>query len=59
MDQFYYNQDKINDIYKDLIYKDTDYTVKNKNEYFRDYDFIYVKNVEEMDVMANILNSSL
>ena len=42
----YYNQDKINDIYKDLVYKDTDYRLKNKNEYFRDYNFIYVKNVD-------------
>ena len=42
----YYNQDKINDIYKDLVYKDTDYTVSNKNEYYREYDFIYVKNVD-------------
>ena len=41
----YINEDKINIIYKDLMYKDSQFTVINKNEYFRDYDFIFVRNV--------------
>ena len=42
----YSNQDEINKLYKNLMYKDSDYTVKEKNEYYRNYDFIYVKNVD-------------
>ena len=44
----YINEDKFNDLYKDLIYKDSDYKVTEKNEYYRDYDFTFVQNVDEM-----------
>ena len=41
----YFNEDKIDDIYKNILYKDSDFEVINKNEYYREYDFVYVKNV--------------
>ena len=44
----YINEDKINGLYKDILYKDDNYIVKEKNEYYRDYDFNYVKNVDKL-----------
>jgi len=44
----YSNEDNINNLYKDIIYKDSDYKVTEKNEYYRDYNFIFVQNVDSM-----------
>ena len=44
----YAKQDMLEDLYKNQVYKDSDYVVKNKNEYYRDYDFVYVKNVNSL-----------
>ena len=44
----YLNEDFVNNLYKDILYKDEDYKTINKNEYYRDYDFTYVQNVDEM-----------
>ena len=44
----YSKQDMLEDLYKNQVYKDSDYVVKNKNEYYRDYNFVYVKNVNSL-----------
>lgn len=50
----YFNEDKIDAIYKNLVYKDSDFIVVNKNEYYREYDFMFVKNVDTF--IANTKN---
>ena len=50
----YFNEDKIDAIYKNLVYKDSDFTVANKNEYYREYDFMFVQNVDAF--IANTKN---
>ena len=42
----YIFEDKIDNIYKNFVYKDENYKVKDKNEYYRYYNFEYVKNVD-------------
>lgn len=44
----YIFKDRIDLFYKNLVYKDSLYILKDKNEYYRDYDFNYVKNKKEL-----------
>ena len=44
----YIFKDRIDLFYKNLVYKDSLYILKDKNEYYRDYDFDFVKNKKEL-----------